>query len=339
MLGGIFALLSAITFGFNNASVRRGVLTGSVLQALAITVPFGVPIFLVVIVLFGDVSNIFGLPIRTLILLSLAGVIHFVFGRYCNYRSTKAIGGNLSGAWKQSSMIFALLLAAIFLDDYFTPLKVLGIALIVFGAMMTSAQVAKNKAKAKAGKKNPSTQMEQEPATQAFEPNYAEGYLFAILSAFAYGLSPVLIRSGLAGLDMAMSVVGGLISYTAAAVVVGLILLLPGQWRHVRSIEKTSVKWFSLAAVLVGMSQMFRYIALSMAPVSVVTPIQSTSALFRVLFGWILNKEYEVFGAWVMGGAVVSMLGVLSLVVSLEVVQQFLPLSDTVVKILSSRWP
>ena len=41
MLGGFIALLSAATFAFNNASMRRGVLTGSVLQAMAITVPIG----------------------------------------------------------------------------------------------------------------------------------------------------------------------------------------------------------------------------------------------------------------------------------------------------------
>ena len=45
MLGVCLAALSAATFAFNNASARRGVLTGSVAQALAITVPVGVPIF------------------------------------------------------------------------------------------------------------------------------------------------------------------------------------------------------------------------------------------------------------------------------------------------------
>ena len=46
MLGVVLAALSAATFAFNNASARRGVLTGSVAQALAITVPIGVPMFL-----------------------------------------------------------------------------------------------------------------------------------------------------------------------------------------------------------------------------------------------------------------------------------------------------
>jgi uncharacterized protein len=45
VLGGLLALLSAATFAFNNASLRRGVLSGSVAHAMAISVPIGVPIF------------------------------------------------------------------------------------------------------------------------------------------------------------------------------------------------------------------------------------------------------------------------------------------------------
>jgi hypothetical protein len=36
-----------------------------------------------------------GFTWRTLWLLELAGVIHFFWARYCNYRATKAIGANL----------------------------------------------------------------------------------------------------------------------------------------------------------------------------------------------------------------------------------------------------
>ena len=37
-------------------------------------------------------------------LLSLAGIIHFAFGRYCNYRATKAMGANLVGPVQQGSL-------------------------------------------------------------------------------------------------------------------------------------------------------------------------------------------------------------------------------------------
>ena len=329
MLGGFLALLSAIAFGFNNASVRRGVLQGTVLQALSITVPMGVPFFLILVVISGNISVLTGLSTEAFLWLAAAGVLHFVLGRYCNYRSTKCIGGNLSGPWKQSNLILALVLAMVFLDEVLTPLKVLGIVLIVLGAGFTSRATFQPK---------PAVKPDDGPAV-AFEPKYAEGYLFAVLAAMAYGTSPVLVRAGLESQGPATSLAGALVSYSAAALVIGLILLLPGRLRHAREVSATSVRWFSLAAVLVACSQMFRYMALSVAPVSVVTPIQSTSAVFRVIFGWLINRHTEVFGAWILVGMTVSMLGVISLSVTTELVASALPLPDAVRALIELEWP
>ena len=49
MLGGFLALLSAASFALNVTALRRGVLTASVFQAIAITVPMGVPLFLIIL--------------------------------------------------------------------------------------------------------------------------------------------------------------------------------------------------------------------------------------------------------------------------------------------------
>lgn len=331
MLGGFLALLSAITFGFNNASVRRGVLSGSVLQALAITVPVGVPFFLVMILVTGNIGAVTGLTTESFLWLAAAGVLHFVIGRYCNYRSTKAIGGNLSGPWKQSNLILALVLAIVFLGEVLTPLKVAGIVLILLGAYLTS----------KATFKKPKPAKEGEPKAEhtAFEPSYREGYSFALLSAVAYGSSPILVRMGLESQGPGSSFWGGLISYSSAALVIGLILLLPGRWKHVREVGQSSVRWFSLAAILVGFSQMFRYMALAIAPVSVVTPIQSTSVVFRVIFGWLINRNTEVFGAWVILGVLVTMLGVLGLSVSTEIVTANFQLPGGVMRLIEFSWP
>ena len=229
------------------------------------------------------------------------------------------------------------MLAVIFLDESFSPIKVIGILCVVAGALVTSRTPFKVKTVAQISGGNTF-----ESAAQAeiiFEPNYFEGYVFALLSAIAYGSSPILIKYGLDRLSPAESIIGGLISYLAATVVVVLLVSIPGQWRQVKQISRRSAKWFSLAAVLVGLSQVFRYAALSLAPVSVVAPIQSTSAVFRVLFGWIINKEYEVFGFWVAAGAIISMFGVLALTVSIDGVLELLPMSDFIKNIISFRWP
>ena len=336
MIGGIYALLSAITFGLNNASLRRGVLTGSVLQALSITVPIGVPVFVAVVLISGDSLNLLYLPVPALLWFSLAGVLHFVIGRYSNYRSTKAIGANLSGAWRQSNLIISLVLAVILLGESFTPLKVLGILCILGGAMLTSKAAFKSKP----GKHKPiQNEVNTDRKAIIFEPSYFEGYLFATLAAIAYGTSPVLVKFGLDNLAPGQSVIGGLISYLAASLMIALVLLLPGNWQHVRQISTQSAKWFSMAALLVGVSQIFRYLALSLAPVSVVTPIQSTSVVFRVLFGWFINRQHEAFGIWVIVGVLISMIGVLALTLSVDGLLEMLPLSDSIKGLASYQWP
>jgi drug/metabolite transporter (DMT)-like permease len=333
MLGGLLALLAAATFGFNNASVRRGVLNSSVLQGMAITVPIGVPLFLLAAVATGQLGALFGLPLEAMLFLAAAGVMHFIWGRYCNYRATKAVGGNLSGPFQQANLVIALVLAIVLLNESLTPLKILGIALVVLGAAVT----VRAKPKKPAAGKSVGAAAVQERA--AFEPKYMEGYSFALLSAVGYGVSPILVRMGLENAGAGASLAGGLISYSAAAVVITLIMLLPGQWRHVRAIDPGSIKWFTLSGFLVFLSQMFRYIALSIAPVTVVAPIQATSAAFRVVFAWIINRDHEVFGLWVVLGILISMLGAVALSVSTDIVLAHVALPDFLVEIANWRWP
>ena len=68
MLGGVLALLAAATFGFNAVAIRRGVLTGSVAQGLAITVPIAIPIFLIAVIFTGGLSLIADFSVYSIVL-------------------------------------------------------------------------------------------------------------------------------------------------------------------------------------------------------------------------------------------------------------------------------
>jgi uncharacterized membrane protein len=330
VVGGLLALLAAATFAFNNASVRRGVLSGSVSQAMAITVPIGVPIFLAAALMLGSLDMIARFPTTTLVWLALAGVMHFVWGRYCNYRATKAMGAILVGPVQQASMVFTLALAIIILGETLTPLRIIGIALVVLGPSISLP--GKRDAKAKV----PAAEATKAPA---FKPRYVEGYAFALLSSTGYGLSPILIRLGLENRDIPASVAGGLISYTAATLAFALVLLWPGQLRHVTLMKPEAARWFTVSGVLVCLSQMFRYMALSVAPVSVVTPIQRLSILFRIYCGKLLNPDHEVFGSKVIAATVVSLIGTLALSISTDTVLSLVPLPDFIAAAAHWRWP
>jgi hypothetical protein len=67
--------------------------------------------------------------LRSCIFLALAGIVHFVWGRYCNYRSLKAIGSNFAEPLQESSVLIALALAVMVRDEAIMPLK----AAYIFG--------------------------------------------------------------------------------------------------------------------------------------------------------------------------------------------------------------
>ena len=333
MLGGLLALLSAAAFAFETATARRGVVTASVTQALAITVPLGVPIFLVFAAAFGGLKLIAGFSAEAIACLAAAGVLHFAWGRYCNYRASKAMGANLVAPVQQSNMLVTLALAIWILGEHLTLLRIMGIGLVVLGPALTYDRTHHRTPDTIAG-----APIERSKRT-IFQPNYAEGYLFALLSSTGYGISPVLVRLALENKTLEAGVAGGLISYAAAAVAFAVVLLLPGQWRHVRALDRGAAKWFAISGVCVCFAQMLRYMALALAPVSVVTPIQRLSLVFRLYFSRIINPQHELFGGRIMAATVVSLLGALALSVSAEVVQAALPLPDWAKTMLNWRWP
>jgi drug/metabolite transporter (DMT)-like permease len=326
----LLAAASAATFAFNNASARRGVITGSVLQALAVTVPIGVPMFLAVALATGSLGALASLSGEAIALLALAGVLHFVIGRYGNFRAAKAIGNNLSAPVIQLGLAVALGLAIFVMNETLTPLRILGIALLAVGpAVMRNGSADTPAADAKL----------PEDGTPKFQPRYAEGYAFALLAALAYEVTPVMIRLAVIGGDLASGLVGGLISYVAAAGTVALLMLWPGQLRHTLAIGAESLKWFTYSGISVSIAQMFVYMAYAVAPISVAAPVMQLHLALRVLFARLLNPQHEVFGGRMLLGTALSLLGAIAISLDTEHVLALLPLPDAVSAFARWHWP
>src|SRR5690348_12297960 len=206
MLGGLLAVISAVSFAITNAGVRRGVISGSAVQATTISIPVGVPVFLLALALGGGFGVFGQLPRASVIAFSITGVTHFIVGRYANYRAIGAIGTNLAGPVMQFNLVVSLVLAILFLGETLTIPRLIGILLIFAGPAVVSREGAKR--------------ARETAAAAEFKPRMVEGYAFAALSAFFYGLTPVLLRyaGGGRGLDPALA--GGVISASTASVVI-----------------------------------------------------------------------------------------------------------------------
>ena len=67
---------------------------------------------------------------------------------------------------------------------------------------------------------------------------------------------------------------------------------------------KEALLWFCLGGFFVGMAQLFRYVALSMSPLSIVAPLIAASPLFTIFFSFLMNRSIEPFTLKVILGAV-----------------------------------
>jgi uncharacterized membrane protein len=127
------------------------------------------------------------------------------------------------------------------------------------------------------------------------------------------------------------------VSYVAAAGVVALVMTrMPVATFR---LDRKALAWFAFAGCIVFLSQAFRYAAMALAPISVVTALQRLSSLFRIYFGWLINRQHEVFDASVISATLVSMVGAMALSISTETFLGLADWPDWLVGMARLKWP
>ena len=301
MLGGFLALLSAMSFAFNDVAVRRGILYNSVYKSIAVTVPIGVPLFIFVILIFDCVDALLDQTPQSVFFFAIAGIIHFIFGRFCNYKSIECLGTTIAGPIIQTSLLISVFFAFFILHEVFTYLHLLGILLILFGPIIILT-----------GRENKTTR-------SGIKFDYARGFIWGILCSLSYGTSPLLIKLGSNDGSIRDNIAGGFISYLSASVVLFIIITISRvPVKEIYRLEPEGKKWFLITGVMAFVSQLLRYMALALLAMSLVEPIQRSSTAFRVLFGYLLNRKYEIINIRVLFGIAIAIIGVYVLIYQLQ---------------------
>ena len=345
MLGVLYAALGAFTFSLNNVTMRRGVVTGSVLQGMALTVPIGGLSFLVMTIAFGQLGQLLAFPAVAMAWLSAQGIVHFVLGRYCNYKSNQLMGVNLAAPVIQLQVPFAMLLAVVTLHERFTVLQAIGSVLMLGGSFTTQTKAqgkprapAPLSAAVAAAAKPPQELAGSHAAPKpAFQPRVFSGYLFAFGAAAGYGSSPLLARQAFLHAPGVSTSAGGCIAYAAALLVFSLALLKPGSWQDIKGMKRENMPWFLAAAVLVAISQALVYASLAIAPLMVVTPILQLSLVFRLFLSQLINRDHEVMNTAVFVGALTAVVGSILVSITTSALTTLLSLPLPVAEFLSYR--
>ena len=92
---------------------------------------------------------------------------------------------------------------------------------------------------------------------------------------------------------------------------------MPGRLAGLRETGSGALRLFFVGALLAFLAQMFRFLALGMAPVTVVAPLMHTSPAFTALFTFIVNRSIERLGATVILGVMLVVAGAFMLTAEL----------------------
>src|SRR5437868_306541 len=235
LLGAVLAILSGATFALTNATGRRGVITGTPAQGMVISMPVGVACFLS-FVFATAVQHLGRFSTIGLASLSAAGVLHFVFGRYCNSRASQAAGVNLTAPVVQLNSVVTLILAVVILREPCTLLQLVGAILMVSGSLVTQ---------------QPNQPGASKLDGPRFKPRILVGFFFALIAALAYGSSPIIVRQALQDVGPLSGVAGASVAYAAATVAVTLGLLVPSLRRNVMTVTSENARWFVHSGIFV----------------------------------------------------------------------------------------
>lgn len=115
------------------------------------------------------------------------------------------------------------------------------------------------------------------------------GRAFAVLSALGYAVGAVLAKQGITHLTSPLT--GSAVSLLAATLVMGMIA--GRRYEGNLGKKKASILFFFLAGLAAGAGALSSFIALSMAPVVIVIPIQNTYPLFALIFARIFLTKME----------------------------------------------
>ncbi|MDP2744377.1 MAG: EamA family transporter, partial [Dehalococcoidia bacterium] len=80
------------------------------------------------------------------------------------------------------------------------------------------------------------------------------------------------------------------------------------------TMEKATFWWFVISGLVVVLAQMSRFLALSMAPISIVSPLFDTSPIMVIILSFFFNRKLEVFSKSIVFSAIMVVIGSLFLI-------------------------
>ena len=311
--GALIALLVPLCFGTGTVLARLGLVhiapgPGNFLSLVA----GWMLVAALTAVLYPDA--LFGVSLGTFAWLAMLGVINFPGGRFLNFVSIKNLGILRANPILAMSPIVSAFEGVVFLGERVnwaiaagTLLAVAGLMIVVYGEVLARSGAARQPAGTTTTTAAPDEQrlglIERHP--RLF------GYLAAGGAACAYGTVPALGR--IAVTDFTVPLVSATYTMLVGFVVMGLFSArsIPGM---VRNAPRQALLFVALGGMAMSTGVSFLYLALSKAPVVVVSPVFSLTAVVSLALAHLFLQRLEritfplVLGTFFAVGGVITVI-------------------------------
>lgn len=283
--GVLWALVAALGFGFTQMINRKANLLVDAFRT-AFGMLIAVEAILVArLLITGDFALLADAPLGSLAYFAGSAIIHYIGGWTLLALSQQRIGVARTGALVAATPIVGALLAVPVLDESLSLLTFVGVAATVGGvALISLSRPGDNK--------------------QWSNPWYA------LLVAFAWGVSPIFIRKGLEGLDEPL--LGLTVGLAAALVVHAAGLTLAGQWKRPPP-PRSAYRWMMAGGVTGAIAISAQWVSFSHTTIAISITVQQLATLVVIgLAPLVFDAKQErmtialaVGTAAMIGGAVI----------------------------------
>ena len=292
-IGLIFAVLVAVFYGLSDNFVRRGVLrAGESYSIVLFSLLIGILFFSVIISVRTEWEILWHISERAFVLLVFAGIIHLIGGRFLYFSAVRRIGANKAGIISRIEIPIAVTLGVIILNEALSSTLILGVLFIILGIILTGLE------------RKPALNLDGGSVIYRTQVN---GILLTITAGFFWGISGIFIRPALQ--EIGSPFVGTFISYCSAFIIILAFLFGKGHRENLAQLNRPALTPIIIAGVLISAANIFKYIALSLIPVSLVMPIAATHIIYLIVFAYLMNRKVEVFTTKVIAGILLAAAG------------------------------
>lgn len=270
LLGMLLAIGGAFALACSYLCIRLGTAQGVASEAVLI-------IMITNLVVLAPLVAVYYYPTYVLVPDSLlaftaAGIFGTLLGRICAYTSIGRIGASRASPLLAARALVATILAVVLLDEVLTVAQGIGIVAIVLG---TGGLI---------------WETTSENPDDLSHNQLVRSLGIAVLAAVAFGVEPILANWGFQ--EGTPAPVGVVIKTAAAAGGMTVYLWWQGKLPVISDFQSAEMRWFLLAGLCNTAFILTYYVALAVAPVSLVVPLVVVNPLFVAILGAVFMPDY-----------------------------------------------